>query len=406
MKKSIYLDHAAATPLDEGVFKTMMPFFTREFANPSSLYKIARDNKDVLTHARQMIADVLRCNAHEIIFTGSGTEANNLAILGAARKRGNGHILVSAIEHESIIKSAEKLEREGFRVTYLPVQKNGIVDVRDVERAIAKDTVLISVMAANNEIGTLQPVQKIGGIVKSINRTRALGHKVLLHTDACQAVGSVLTHVNTLGVDLLTLNGSKVYGPKGVGALYIRKGAQLEPVIYGGGQEKGLRSGTENVAAIVGLATAVKKANTKRDPESKRLAKLRDATMKRLEKIDGARATGDRVNRLPNNIHITVSGIEGEEAVLYLDKYGIQASTGSACTTTSLSPSHVLTAIGMTASQAAGSLRFTMGRSTTKKDLEYLLKILPTVIQKCRRSSFGPKEACSSGVQKTYSPDP
>ncbi|MBI2426233.1 MAG: cysteine desulfurase [Candidatus Kerfeldbacteria bacterium] len=388
MTKSIYLDHAAATPLDKDVLKAMMPYLAREFANPSSLYEIARNNKDVLTRARQTIADVLQCNAPEIVFTASGTEANNLALFGMARKRGKGHILVLAIEHESVIKPARQLEREGFRVTYLPVQKNGIVDVRDVECAITPDTILISVMMANNEIGTLQPVQKIGGIVKSINRNRALTNKLLLHTDACQAIGSVLTHVNKLGVDLLTLNGSKVYGPKGVGALYVRKGIQLEPVMYGGGQERGLRSGTENVAAIAGLAAAVKKANAKRDTESKRLAKLRDATMKRLEKMEGVRITGDRINHLPNNIHITVENIEGEEAVLYLDKYGIQASTGSACTTTSLEPSHVLTAIGMTASEAAGSLRFTMGRGTTKKDLDALLRVLPRVITQCRRSTL------------------
>lgn len=385
--KQIYLDHAAATPLDAGVLKAMMPYLKKEFGNPSSLYGTARANKDALTRARATIADMLRCQSYEIVFTGSGTEANNLAIFGVARKKGSGHIIVSSIEHESVLKPAQRLLQEGFRVTVLPVQKNGIVDVDTLLDSIADDTILISIMTANNEIGTIQPIQTIGGHLQRINRDRALGQKILFHTDACQALGALLLDVRKLGVDLLAINGSKVYGPKGTGALYAKKGIELEPVIYGGGQEKGLRSGTENVAGIVGLAAAVKKANAIRDTEAKRLTKLRDWAISELEKIDGARATGDRTNRLPNNIHITVEGIEGEEAVLYLDKYRIQASTGSACTTSSLEPSHVLTALGMSAAQAAGSLRFTMGRSTTKKDLEYLLRVLPEIIAKCRRST-------------------
>ncbi len=422
MKKEVYLDYAATTPTDPRVVAEMQPYFGEGFGNPSSLYALGRKAKDAVDDARARIANILQCKADEIVFTGSGTESDNLAILGVVRayapkgeKRGpalpaasqGGHIITSAIEHHAVMHAVEALEKEGFEVTKVPVGEDGIVNPEDVRAALRPDTVLVTIMYANNEIGTIQPIAEIGQIIKAyrlekLKSAPASGDPAsrwpFFHTDACQAAGALPLEVNTLGVDLLTFNGSKIYGPKGVGALFVKQGVRLQPIVYGGGQEKGYRSGTENVPLIMGLAKALEIAHESRKEESARLIELRDYFITEVQKrIPKTVLNGHAAKRLPNNINVSILDVEGEAVLLYLDHEGIFVSTGSACTSTTLDPSHVILALGVPYEYAHGSIRFTLGRSTTKEDLDYVLEKLPGVIQKLRdispvRLEVGQKE--------------
>lgn len=400
--KEIYLDHAATTPLDPRVKMAMEPYWEEEFGNPSSLYREGRRAKEALDQARSTIAGILNARPEEIIFTGGGTEAINLALFGVAAMYGlkqpfdaaqgtRGHIITSAVEHHAVLHALQALKKDGFEITELPVDTDGFVTADEVRRAVRPDTILISIMYANNEIGTIEPIAGIGAVVKEIKKERiASGNKtpLLFHTDACQAAGALEMNVEKLGVDLLAMNGSKLYGPKGVGCLYIRKGVRLKPILYGGGQEANLRSGTENVPGIVGLAKAFEIAHSEREHENTRLIKLRDYFIKRLtSEIPKVVLNGHPRERLPNNVNVSVLDIEGEAVILYLDAKGISISTGSACTSTTLDPSHVILAIGRPYEYAHGSLRFTLGRSTTKEDLDYVMEVFPSIVEKLRQIS-------------------
>lgn len=383
----IYLDHAATTYVDPFVLETMLPYFSEHFGNPSSEYSLGRKAKAAIERARATIAEILHARPEEIIFTGSGTESDNLAIFGIARayKHKGNHIIVSKIEHKAVLEAAQTLEKEGFEITYLNVNDNGIVDPKELERSLRPDTVLVSIMYANNEIGTIQPIAEISAVIKRFKKDNLLP---LFHTDACQAAGALDLDITTLGVDLLTLNGSKIYGPKGVGCLYVASDIQLEPILVGGGQENSRRAGTENVACIIGLAEALKIADQLKTNEGHRLSKLRDHCIDQLLlKINGSQINGDREKRLPNNINISIGGVEGESLLLMLDNENIFVSTGSACTSTALDPSHVLLAIGRSPELAHGSLRLTLGRKTTQDEIDRVLDVLPTIVTKLRRIS-------------------
>lgn len=393
MSKKIYLDYAATTPVDVRVKKAMLPYLDKIYGNASALHQEGRKAKAVIVKARKKIAKALNCKPEEIFFTGSGTESDNIAILGTVRanKEFGRHIITSNIEHPAVLKSCEELKKEGFRVSFLKVNQEGILSLADLKRIISKKTILVSIMYANNEIGTLQPIKEIGRIVKKVKEERKReGNKtpIYFHTDACQAAGYFDLDVQKLGVDLLTLNGSKIYGPKGVGALYVRIGTKTEPVIFGGGQEGGLRSGTENTAGIVGLAKALEIAQKEREKIFKREARLRDNLINGIiENIPRAILNGHPKKRLPNNVNVSILDIEGEAMLLFLDRYGIFASTGSACHSESLEPSHVLLALGRPYEFAHGSLRFSLGRKTTAKDIDYVLKVLPKIVEKLRKIS-------------------
>jgi cysteine desulfurase len=383
----IYLDYASTTYLDRKVFRAMKPYLEGGiFANPSSIHEAGRKAKYALYQARKKIAQILNCQPAEIIFTGSGTESCNLAILGIAENfsEKRGHIITSQIEHHAVLRPCQKLEKEGFKVTYLPPDREGIVKVSDLEKAIQPDTFLISIMYANNEIGTIQPIAEIGKLLKS----KDLKSKIYFHTDACQAAGFLNLNVEKLGVDLLSLNGSKIYGPKGVGLLFLKQGTPIKPLILGGDQEEGKRAGTENLAGISGFSKALELAQQNKKRESERLKKLRDYLISEIEKkIPKVVLNGDREKRLPNNVNISILDIEGEAVLLWLDKYGIYASTGSACDSQSLEPSHVILSLGRPYEYAHGSLRFSLGKLTTKKDIDYLLKVLPKIVKKLRNIS-------------------
>jgi cysteine desulfurase len=379
MTKTVYLDHAAATPLDARVFDAMRPYLTTDYANPSSLYAAARTTRAALDSARRTCARFLGAKPTEIVFTSGGTEADNLAIQGVLRAHPGAHWVTTAIEHDAV------LNIPGSK-TVVPVQPNGLVDPHAIVSAITDETVLVSVMLANNEIGTIQPLADIAKAIAKLRQNRA--KPLYLHTDATQAANYLDLHVDRLKVDLLSLNGSKVYGPKGSGLLYIRQGTALEPLNYGGGQERGRRSGTENLAGAVGLATALEISADIRAAEARRLTALRDDAIRRLRAaIPDAVLNGHSTKRLPNNINLTIPGAEGEGLVLYLDQQGIMASTGSACTTGSLDPSHVLLAIGRTSDEANSSLRLTLGRSTTAEDIDALVAALPPIVSRLRALS-------------------
>ncbi len=390
MKKEIYLDNAATTPVREDVIEAMLPYFSDKFGNPSSFHSAGKVAKDAMETSRETIAKILNCRTAEIIFTAGGAESDNLAILGAARanKDYGKHIITSKIEHPAVLESCKKLEKEGFEVTYLPVDKEGMVKLDELKKALRKDTILVSIMYANNEIGTIQPIAEITKIIrdykKEAPRLRSGDINIpFFHTDACQAAGALEMDAARLGVDMLTFNGSKIYGPKSIGVLYIKKGVKVEPLIFGGGQEHKMRSGTENVPAIIGLAKALQLAQADREKENARLIVLRDYFIKEaLKNISGARLNGSAKTRLPNNINISVPRVEGEAMVLYLDSYGIYVSTGSACSSASLKPSHVLLALGLSHDMAHNSLRFTLGRKTARADLNYVLEVLPKIIKK------------------------
>ncbi|VVB93786.1 Cysteine desulfurase IscS 2 [uncultured archaeon] len=374
------MDHSATTAVDPAVVEAMLPYFSEKFGNPSSLYAIGRQARRAIEDSRQKIADLLGARKEEIIFTGSGTESDNLAIKGIAyknRKKGD-HIITSSIEHHAVLRTCKFLETQGFSVTYLPVNKEGTVNPADVEKAITPKTILISVMHANNEIGTIQPIEEIGKIAKEKN--------VPFHTDAVQTAGKLPLNVESLGVDLLSISAHKMYGPKGVGALYIRKGTFLEPQLHGGGHERNIRSSTENVPGIIGFARAAELARERLLQEQK-IAGLRDSLIKGVLEIKDSYLNGHPTKRLPNNANFRFSFIEGESLLLNLDMKGVAASTGSACSSTSLEPSHVLLAIGLKPEEAHGSLRLTRGLGNTQEDVDQVVSVLPDIVNKLRMIS-------------------
>lgn len=378
-KPKIYMDNAATTPVRPDVLAAMKPYFDERFGNASSIHKWGREAKEALDRSRATIAGTLGCKESEIIFTSGGTEANNLAIIGAAlanREKGK-HIITSAIEHPSALEACRWLEKHGFSVTYLPIDKCGVASSGDVERAIRNDTVLISIMHSNNEIGTIEPIDEICKICKA--------RGVLFHTDAVQSFCH--NPIDISNVDLLSVSSHKIGGPKGVGALFVRSGVRLEPLLRGGGQERGLRSGTENVAGIVGFARAAELGMKEMKAESARLAKLRDRLMEGILKIENSALTGHPTNRSPGHASFWFKFIEGEALGLTLDAAGIASSTGSACSSKSLEPSHVLLAIGLKPEEAHGSLRLTLGKDTKQADVDYVLRVLPKAVAKLREIS-------------------
>lgn len=391
--KQIYLDNAATTPVDPAVKKAMLPYFDEIYANPSSFHTAGKKAKDAVERARQRIAKILNCKTSEIIFTMGGTESDNLAVFGVARAykdRGN-HIISSFIEHKAVLEPCSYLSRkENFQVDFLSPDKEGIIDPKKVAEKLNEKIILVSIIFANNEIGTIEPIKEIAEVIRKfkLKLGRQASEPPFFHTDACQAAGYLDLDVQKLGVDLLTLNGSKIYGPKGIGLLYVRTGIRLEPIIWGGGQERGIRAGTENVPSIIGLARALELANKKQVSELKRVSKLRDYLIdKVLKTIPDVVLNGHRIRRLPNNINLSFKGIEGESLVLHLDSKGIYASTGSACSSASHKTSYVLKAIGLSTELAHGSLRVTLGRYTTKKDIDYFLKVLPGIVERLRKIS-------------------
>jgi cysteine desulfurase len=379
--KRIYMDYAATTPIDPRVLKAMKPYFLKKFGNSMSLHSFGREAKEALEESRETVAKFMGALPEEVIFTSSATESNNLALKGIAfanRKKGK-HIITSAIEHHCILESAEWLRRNGFEVTILPVDKYGLVDPGDVEDAIRKDTILVSIMHANNEIGTIEPIKEIGRICRE--------KEVYFHTDAVQSFGKIPVNVNEMNIDLLSISAHKFYGPKGVGALFIRRGVKIEPILHGGGHEFGLRSSTVNVPGIVGMAEAVKLRKKEMKREARRLTKLRDKLIKGILKIENSYLNGHPKKRLPNNANFWFAFIEGESLIMHLDSYGIAASTGSACSSDTLEPSHVLLAIGLKPHEAHGSLRLSLGKWTKVSDVNYVLKVLPKVVEKLRKIS-------------------
>jgi len=451
------MDHAAATPMDERVRKAMEPYWLKDFGNPNALYKEGLVARNAIESARAEVARVFGARPKEIIFTNGGTESDNLAILGIAGAVAGGigkltslrtdeegnpteakfpnsslkpaarnfplprlHIITSKFEHHAVLSACKKLEKEGFEVTYLDVGKDGVVDPEEVKRALRPETILVSIMYANNEIGAIQPIREIAKVIRNFKKKGGFSGEAkpnfsrftlprsgagsdasqnfalprlntafpYFHTDACQAPGYLDLNIQKLGVDLMTINGSKIYGPKGTGVLFVKDGVKLQPILYGGEQEKKLRPGTENVAGIVGLAAALRLADEEREKESTRLSKLRDYFIGRLTmEIPKVVLNGHSAERLPNNVNVSILDVEGESVVLYLDEAGVACSTGSACTSENLEPSHVLMAIGRPHSYAHGAMRFSLGRSTTKKNIDYVMKVLPGIIEKLRMFS-------------------
>ncbi|MFH1426142.1 MAG: cysteine desulfurase family protein [Candidatus Kerfeldbacteria bacterium] len=379
MKQFIYLDHSATTPMDPEVFAAMEPFLKNEYGNPSAQYALGHEARKAIDNARSIVAGVLNCSLQEVIFTAGGTESDNLAILGAAREFGAGKVVTTNIEHSAVLHTCEMLREEGFTVEVVAVENNGILDVDVLKQAVDDSTVLVSVMMANNEIGTIQPV------AEAVQAVREKSDKALFHTDACQAPDALHIDVKKLGVDLLTINGSKIYGPKGTGALYVKQGVKLKPIMYGGHQEQALRPGTENVAGIVGFAKALELAQARRKQDSKQMTALRDKLIDGiLAAADGAELNGDRDRRLPKNANIFLPGVDGEALLMYCDQEGIQVSLGSACSAGSVEPSHVLLAIGRSKTEARQSLRLTLGRTTTEQEIDTVLDILPAIIKKVK----------------------
>jgi cysteine desulfurase len=379
---AIYFDNAATTKPRKEVIDKMLPFITESYGNPSSIYSIARQNKAAVDEARQNVADAINARVNEIYFTAGGSESDNWALKGVAdsySSKGK-HIITTAIEHHAILHTCEFLESKGFEVTYLPVDEYGVVSVDAVRDAIRDDTILISVMFANNEIGSIQPIAEIGALAKEKG--------IVFHTDAVQALGHVAIDVEAMNIDLLSASGHKLYGPKGIGMLYIRKGIKIKPLIHGGAQERNRRAGTENVPGIVGLGEAVKLACAELDTETKRLTALRQKFIDGvLNTIPYSRLNGHPVNRLPGNANISFEFIEGESMLLLLDSKGICASSGSACTSGSLDPSHVLLAIGLPHEKAHGSLRVSLGHFNTEEEIDLILKELPPIVERLRQMS-------------------
>ena len=378
--RQVYMDHGATSPVREEVLEAMLPFYKDLYGNPSSVHARGREVRSSFEEAREKVARALGSSAEEIYFTSGGTESNNISLRGAAKKHGpSGHIITSSVEHHAVLDVCHDLEKDGYRVTYLPVDKDGLIDPQAVEDAITSGTFIISIMAANNEIGTIQPIAEIGRIADR--------HNLLFHTDAVQVVGQLPVDVNEMKVDLLSLSAHKFNGPKGVGALYKRKGVKLNPLYRGGGQEGKLRPGTENVPGVIGLARALELSVEEIPEKKEKLELLRDKLIEGLLEIDDVILNGHRKKRLPGNVNVSFKYIEGESILLSLDMQGIAASSGSACSSGSLEPSHVLSAIGLDHHAAHGSIRFTMGRGNSEDDIDYLLSKIPAVVENLRRIS-------------------
>ena len=382
MKKRIYLDYSATTPMKQEVLEEMLPYFTEKFGNPSSIHSFGREAKQAIDVSRERLAKAIGAKADEIFFTGGGSEADNWAIKGVAyanRDKGN-HIITTKIEHHAVLHTCEYLEKNGFEVTYLDVDAFGQIKIDDLKNAITDQTILITIMFANNEIGTIQPIQEIGQIAKE--------RKIIFHVDAVQAFGNVKIDVDDLNIDMMALSAHKVYGPKGIGALYIRKGVKIHSLIHGGAQERRRRAGTENLPGIVGFGKAASLAAENLEVHIEHVKTLRDKLMKGIaEKFDYVHLNGHPEYRLPGNVNFSFEFIEGESLLLSLDMLGIAASSGSACTSGSLDPSHVLMALGLTHEIAHGSLRLTIGDSTTEEDIDYVLEELPKVVDRLRQMS-------------------
>ena len=379
--RRVYMDYAATTPMDEQVLEAMKPYLSKRYGNASSIHSYGLEARKALEDSRHTIADLIKAKDEEIIFTGSGTESNNLAIKGVAfanRSKGR-HIVTSDIEHDAVLEPCKWLREQGFEVTVLPVDRYGLVHVAAVENAIRKDTILVSIMHANNEIGTIEPIAEIGKICHD--------HGVYLHSDAVQTFGKVPTDAEKMNVDLLSTSAHKLYGPKGVGCLYVRRGVKIEPLIHGGGHEFGLRSSTENVAGIVGFAKAAELRKREMSAELKRLTRLRDMLIRDVLKIGDVFLNGHPRQRLPNNANFWFKSVEGESLVLHLDMNGVAASTGSACSSKSLEPSHVLMGIGLKHEQAHGSLRLTLGKHNSIADVDYVVGIVAEAVDKLRAMS-------------------
>lgn len=380
--RKVYMDYAATTYVKREVLEEMMSYFTEKFGNPSSFYSISRETKIALDKARNRVAKALNCLQSEVYFTAGGSEADNWAIKGIAtanKEKGN-HIITTKIEHHAVLHTCEFLEKHGFEVTYLNVDKEGFINLEELKNSITNKTILVSIMFANNEIGTIQPIKEIGAICREKG--------VLFHTDAVQALGNVKIDVEDMNIDMLSLAGHKIYGPKGVGALYIRKGIKIDNLIHGGGQERARRSGTENTASVVGLGKAIELAVENLEDHNKHLIKLRDKLIDGLLKIPYTKLNGPVGDkRLPGNVNVVFEYVKGDSVILNLDFAGICASSGSACTSGSLNPSHVLLAIGLSQELAEGSLRLTLGDDSTEEDVDYVLEVLPPIIERIRNTS-------------------
>ena len=380
--RNVYLDYSATTPVKDQVLQEMIPYFTEKFGNPSSLYDKGLESKDAVTHAREQVAELINAKPSEIFFTAGGTEADNWAVFGTAEKlkaKGN-HIITTKVEHHAMLHSCAALEKDGFQVTYLDIDKEGFVDLKQLEEAITDKTILISIMLVNNEIGTIQPIKEAAAIAKR--------HKVLFHTDAVQGLGNVPIDVKDMGVDMMSLSSHKIYGPKGVGALYIRKGVSIANYMYGGAQENRKRAGTENLPGIVGFGKAAELAKANFDNHVKHCSQLRDYLKDRIiNEIPDTFVNGTMEHRHPGNLNVTFEYIEGEAILLLLNQFGISVSTGSACSSASLEPSHVLSALGVPVEMIHGTVRFTVGDFTTKEDIDYVVDNLKTVVAKLREIS-------------------
>lgn len=387
--KNIYLDNAAATPVDKKVIKAMAPFYNIQYANPSAIHSPGLKVKEAINGAKKIIANILNCRKDELIFCSGGTESDNLTLFGIAqayKEKGN-HILISAIEHPAVTRAAEKLKAQGFEIEVIPVDKKGLINPKDVFNRVKDSTILVSIMYANNEIGTIQPIDTLSRQVKKWKRhnKRSEFDPPFFHTDACQASPYLDLDVKKLAVDLMTLNGSKMYGPKGIGLLYKKRNIKLEPMLYGGEQEMGFRSGTENVQGIIGFSTALKNAHSQLSMVNGQLSKLRDHLIVRiLHEIPNTTLNGHPTHRLPNNINISFNGVESESLVIYLDRYGITCSTGSACQSDKAEPSSVILALENNQNRAQSSVRFSLGKATTKRDLDRAIKYLKRAIDMLR----------------------
>lgn len=382
MERFVYVDNAATTTISDSVLTAMQPYFKEKYGNASSIYKIGREAKKAIEYARIQVANAIGAKPQEIYFTSGGSESDNWAIKGACEwllPKGKNHIIISEFEHHAVLHTVHHLEMLGFEITYIKVDKNGLINPQDVEVAIKDNTAMVSIMYANNEIGTIQPIEEIGAICKN--------HGVLFHTDAVQAIGNIHINVEEQNIDMLSLSAHKIHGPKGIGALYVRKGIVLQNLIDGGGQEKGKRAGTENVPYIVGLGQAIEEATLNIDKKVSYITPLRDLLIDNLLKIPYSRLNGDRQKRLCNNVNISFEAIEGESILLMLDNMGICASSGSACSSSSLDPSHVLLAIGLKHEVAHGSIRFSLSEYNTQNDIDYICKTMPPIVEKLRAMS-------------------
>lgn len=380
--RRIYMDHNATTPVHPAVLEAMLPYFTEFYGNASSVHTFGREARNGLEEARERIANLIGAQTSEIIFTSGGTESDNFAIEGAAyenTKKGK-HIITSLIEHPAVLNTCKHLETHGFEVNYLTVDKYGVIDLDELKDLIRDDTILLTIMHANNEVGTIQPMKEIGAIAKEKG--------IILHTDAVQTTGKIPVNINELGIDLMSMSAHKLYGPKGIGALYMRKGTKVEPLIRGGHHERNRRGGTENVPGIVGFGKAAELASASMETEGKRLWNLTEKLKNGLiEKLDYVYSNSHPVNRLPNTMNISFDYVEGESILLNLDMKGIAASTGSACSSGSLEPSHVLLALGICAATAQGTIRFSLGRANTEEDVDYLIEELPSIVTRLRAMS-------------------